>query len=44
IKAGPLSLIPEVRLDNNSTNAFTNHSGDPTKKASQFVIAAVYGF
>jgi hypothetical protein len=44
IKAGPLSLIPEVRLDNNSTEAFTNHSGDPTKKASQFVIAAVYAF
>jgi hypothetical protein len=44
IKAGPLSLIPEIRLDNNSTEAFTNHSGDPTKKASQFVIAAVYAF
>ncbi|WP_183564358.1 outer membrane beta-barrel protein [Mucilaginibacter sp. SP1R1] len=44
IKAGPLSLIPEVRLDNGSAKAFTDHSGDPTKSASQFVLAAVYGF
>jgi hypothetical protein len=44
IKAGPLSLIPEVRFDNGSAEAFTNHSGDPSKNASQFVLAAVYAF
>jgi len=44
IKAGPLSLIPEVRLDGGSAEAFTNRSGDPTKTASQFVLAAVYAF
>lgn len=44
IKAGPLALIPEVRLDNGSADAFKNHSGDPAKTASQFVLAAVYAF
>jgi hypothetical protein len=44
IKAGPLALIPEIRLDNGSADAFKNHSGDPAKTASQFVLAAVYAF
>jgi hypothetical protein len=44
IKAGPLALIPEFRVDNGSANAFKNNSGDPTKTASQFVLAAVYAF
>lgn len=44
IKAGPLTLIPEVRLDNNSAEAFTKSMGDPTKHAQQFLIAAVYAF
>lgn len=44
IKSGPLALIPEVRLDNGSKESFLNHSGDPSKTASQFVLAAVYSF
>lgn len=45
IKAGPLSLIPEVRLDNMSNDAvFTKKSGAPSKSAGQFVLAAVYAF
>lgn len=44
IKAGPLALIPEIRLDNGSADAFKNHSGDTSKTASQFVLAAVYAF
>jgi len=47
IKAGPLTLIPEVRLDGinkQEYSTFTNSSGDPTKSASQFVLAVVYGF
>jgi hypothetical protein len=47
IKAGPLTVIPEVRLDGVNKEAystFTNSSGDATKSASQFVLAVVYGF
>lgn len=44
IKAGGLTFIPEVRLDNGSKNMFLNRSLDPAKSASQFVLAAVYGF
>ena len=46
IKSGPLTLIPEVRFDNNkdlATSAFTKN-GMPTRSASQFVLAAVYAF
>jgi len=47
IKAGPLNLIPEFRIDNNKSinDGFTKSDGiTPTKNASQFVIAAVYAF
>lgn len=44
IKAGPLTLIPEVRLDNGSTAQFINSNAGPTKQASQFLVAAVYAF
>lgn len=47
IKAGPLTLIPEVRFDNKSDKfyaPFVNSSGVSTNKASQFVLAAVYAF
>jgi len=44
IKSGPLTLIPEVRLDNGKTNMFTNSSLAASKSASQFVLAAVYAF
>jgi hypothetical protein len=47
IKSGPLTFIPEVRLDSWGKldySSFTNSSGEPTKSASQFVLAAVYAF
>jgi hypothetical protein len=45
IKAGPLTLIPEIRLDNCSkSDFFTNSNYAFTKSASQFVLAAVYAF
>jgi hypothetical protein len=45
VKAGPLTLIPELRFDNTSKSTiFTDGSGGPTSSASQFVIAAVYAF
>jgi len=45
IKAGPLTLIPEIRLDNSSKNTmFTDGAGVATSTASQFVLAAVYAF
>ena len=45
IKGGPLTFIPEVRLDNMSKNTFfTDHDGLGTKSASQFSLAAVYAF
>jgi hypothetical protein len=47
IKAGPLTFIPEVRLDKVNKQAyssFTNSDGAPSTSASQFVLAAVYAF
>ena len=47
IKAGPLTIIPEIRFDNKSDLfgvPFTTSSGLATNNASQFVLAAVYAF
>jgi hypothetical protein len=44
VKAGPLTLIPEVRLDKGKQMQFVDSNGGPTKTASQFLIAAVYAF
>jgi hypothetical protein len=45
VKAGPLTLIPEIRLDNSSkSDMFTDSNSAPTSSASQFVLAAVYAF
>ncbi|QEM09236.1 MULTISPECIES: porin [Mucilaginibacter] len=44
IKSGPLTFIPEIRLDHGSSTSFINHSGDPSKSAGQFAVAAVYAF
>lgn len=45
VKAGPLTLIPEFRLDNGSTELFYKSMDmDPTKSASQFSLALVYAF
>jgi hypothetical protein len=42
--AGGLTFIPEFRLDNSSNVIFETTMGDPTKSASQFALAMVYGF
>jgi len=45
VKAGPLIMIPEFRLDHGSTELFyKNRNMDPTKSASQFSVALVYAF
>ncbi|GAB3914488.1 porin [Mucilaginibacter boryungensis] len=44
IKGGPLTFIPEVRLDNGSKNMFTDNHGAGTRSASQVALAAVYAF
>jgi hypothetical protein len=45
IKAGPLTLIPELRLDNSSkANMFAYSNNLATSSASQFVLAAVFAF
>ncbi|MBS1523568.1 MAG: outer membrane beta-barrel protein, partial [Bacteroidetes bacterium] len=46
IKAGAITLIPEIRFDNANvdTFGFTNSDGAPTKSAGQFLLAAVYAF
>jgi hypothetical protein len=44
IKSGPLTFMPEVRLDNASKQQFFDSKFAPTKTASQFLVAAVYAF
>jgi hypothetical protein len=44
LKAGGLTFIPEIRLDNGSVNQFLKENGTPTKSATQFSLAAVYAF
>ncbi|MEH6308287.1 porin [Olivibacter sp. CPCC 100613] len=44
VKAGPLTIIPELRLDSGSDEIFFKKNLNSTKTASQFLIAAVYAF
>lgn len=44
VKSGSLTLIPEIRLDSASQEKFMQSNGNPTKSASQFTVAMVYGF
>ncbi len=44
IKAGPITLIPEMRLDNGSAPMFVDSNLSSVKSASQFLLAAVYAF
>ncbi|BDB54928.1 hypothetical protein GENT5_12330 [Flavobacterium ammoniigenes] len=44
LKSGGLTFIPEIRLDSASEDSFYKSNGNPTKSASQFAIAMVYGF
>lgn len=44
-KVGGFTLIPELRLDNASSQIFTkNAAGDPSKTAFSAILAAVYSF
>ena len=44
IKAGSLTLIPELRLDNASKESFLDSNLKASKSASQFALAAVFAF
>jgi len=47
IKAGAITLIPEIRFDNKSSAfpiGFVDSNGASTNSATQFLIAAVYAF
>jgi len=44
LKAGGFTFIPEFRLDSGSDEVFVDSNLAATKSASQFVLAAVYGF
>ena len=45
VNAGPLTLIPELRFDNGSTEMFYKSMNmDPTKSAGQSLLALVYAF
>lgn len=44
IKAGPLVIIPELRLENSNTELFAKESGEGTKSTFTALLAAVYRF
>ena len=44
VKAGPLTLIPEFRFDNDDAAPFFKRDLSSTTTASQFLVAAVYAF
>jgi hypothetical protein len=44
INAGPLRIIPEIRMDSGSEDIFTDSDSAPVKSATQALIAAVYSF
>jgi hypothetical protein len=47
IRAGAITLIPEIRFDNKSSAfpvSFIDSNLVPTNSATQFLIAAVYAF
>lgn len=44
LKAGPLTFIPEVRLDRDSQANYFTKNLNPVKQASQYSLALVYAF
>lgn len=44
LKAGGLTIIPELRLDNASDEVFVDSDLLATKNAAQFAVGVVYGF
>ena len=43
-KVEDLTIIPEIRLDSWSSEAYINNDFEPTKSLSSFLLAAVYSF
>lgn len=43
-KVGPLTIIPELRLDNAKTELFVKNDGEATKSTATALLAAVYKF
>jgi len=44
LTSGPLTFIPEFRIDTSDEDVFLDSDFAPTSSASQFVLAAVYAF
>jgi hypothetical protein len=44
ITSGPLTFIPEFRLDSSDEDVFGDSEFAPTSSASQFLLAAIYAF
>jgi len=44
LKVGPLTIIPEIRIDNGSNDIFFKSGGAASKSTSGLLIAAVYKF
>jgi len=44
VALGPLTLIPELRMDRTSQPIFPTEDPDPTDVLASFLLAAVYGF
>ncbi len=44
VHLGPLTIIPELRLDNGSRNLFVKHDGQSSKNTATALVAAIYKF
>jgi len=44
ISMGPITLIPELRVDSASEDSFLDKDGNPTSTSPAFIFAAVYAF
>lgn len=44
LKAGPLTIIPEIRLETSGQNVFVNKKGGSTSSSSSALVAVVYSF
>ncbi|TLX77581.1 porin [Labilibacter sediminis] len=41
---GPFTFLGELRMDSAKEEIFSKENGDPTKSATQFLLAAIYSF
>jgi Putative beta-barrel porin-2, OmpL-like. bbp2 len=44
LKAGPLTFIPELRIDAGSEDIFVKHEGEATGGTASLILAAIYKF